>query len=167
MKKILVLIALLLASFVQAQDYNSYLAEATKAFDNGMYRKAYDSSTKAIALNDSNIDARWLRVKSSLTANAPKERLETAIADLKFIAQSKPSGKVYKTLGIAESELANFIYRFNRTVVGYQNDAILHYENSNLAYKKAVELSPELYSDLKFDIKNTEVKVAEIKASKT
>ena len=56
MKKTLLLIALMLGSFVHAQDYNSYLAEATKAFDDGMYRKAYDSSTKAIALNDSNID---------------------------------------------------------------------------------------------------------------
>lgn len=38
-----------------------------------MYCKAYDNVTKAIELNAEILEVGWLRVKSSLIANAPVE----------------------------------------------------------------------------------------------
>ncbi|GIZ10000.1 hypothetical protein [Flavobacterium sp. UMI-01] len=165
MKKLLLLTALLIGFFSQAQDYSSYLAAANKAFESGMYRQAYDNATKAIELNATN-EARWLRVQSSLTANAPKERLETAIVDLNLIAQKEPTAKTYKTLGLAEEQLATFILHFNKTVPGYLNESEAHYRKASEAYKKAVGLSPELEPKLKYDIKNIANKLEEIKATK-
>lgn len=168
MKKLLLLFILFLSVALNAQDFNTYLADANTALNTGMYRKAYDTSTKAINLNNSNSEARWIRIKASLTANAPKERLETAITDLNYLSQNgEESGKVFKTLGIAESELANFIYRFNRTVPGYEKESLSHYEKARSSYLKASEISPELVTDLKYKIKETDTKIKELQNSKS
>lgn len=165
MKKLLVLISLIICPFVQAQDYNSYLAEAKQAIESGNFRKAYDSSTKAIELNSTNVGARETRVKASLTTSAPKERLETAITDLNYLINQEVDPALnYKLLGIAESELANFIYRFNRTIPDHEKQALTHYENALGAYNKAIELVPLFAEDLKYRINVAKEKIADIKS---
>ena len=163
MKKVFIAALLLIVSFAKAQDFNAFYSTAQKAFESRMYRKAYDNATKALELNGGSTEARWLRIKSSLTANAPKERLITAIDDLNFLSKSESSGNVYKTLGIAESELASYIYNFNQTEAGYLNQSSIHYENAKRAYIRASELSPELTSKVTYDIKAIDNKIAEIK----
>jgi tetratricopeptide (TPR) repeat protein len=168
MNKLILIIVFFICSFVQGQTFETYLSEAKTALTSGMYRKAYDSSTKAIELNGSSSEVRWIRIKASLTANAPKERLETAITDLNYLSQSgEQTSIVYKTLGTAESELASFIYRFNRTVSGYEKESVLHYENAKKAFIKASELSPELVADLKYKINDTDTKIKEIQNNKS
>tara|TARA_R110000868_G_scaffold44253_2_gene147942 strand:+ start:491 stop:988 length:498 start_codon:yes stop_codon:yes gene_type:complete len=165
MKKLLLYIALIICSFVQAQDYNSYLDQAKEAIKVGNFRKAYDSSTKAIELDAMAIEARETRIKSSLTASAPKERLESAITDLKFLIDKDIDLAVnYKLLGITESEIANFIYRFNRTVPNYQNDALSHYKNAVEAYQKAISLAPALAEELKYKVNTIKDKISELQS---
>ena len=82
MKKLILLVSLLIVSLVQAQDYNSYLTEAKKAIESGNFRIGYDSSTKAIEIDSSSVDARRTRIKASLSTSARKEHLETAINEV-------------------------------------------------------------------------------------
>ncbi|SHN13409.1 hypothetical protein [Flavobacterium xinjiangense] len=165
MKKLILLASLLIVSLVQAQDYNSYLTEAKKAIESGNFRKGYDSSTKAIEINSSSVDARRTRIKASLTTSARKEHLETAITDLNYlINQDIDPALNYKLLGIAESELANYIYRFNRTVSDHEKLALSHYENALEAYDKAINLIPEFAEDLKYRVNDAKEKIADIKS---
>jgi tetratricopeptide (TPR) repeat protein len=165
MKKLIVFSLLFISSFIQAQDFNTYLTDAKNAIESGNFRKAYDSSTKAIELNSTNVDARQTRVKASLTTSAPKERLETAITDLNYLISEEVDPALnYKLLGIAESELANFIYRFNRTIPDHEKLALSHYENALVAYNKAIALVPLFAEDLKYRINVAQEKITEIKS---
>lgn len=180
MKKILLLIVLFICSFVQAQDYNALLEKANSDFEDGMYRNAIENATKAIALNQSSIDARWLRVRASLTSNADDRAFVTAIDDLNFIiANNGATAKVYNALGVAETELGSYIFRFKRAKEntgisddnspyikeqsGYYNEAIFHYEKAKIAFKKSAEIKPETADDIKYKIQDSDRNITKIK----
>lgn len=180
MKKILLLTALLMVSFIHAQDYNSYLAEANTALEDGMYRKAFESAAKAIELNQTSTEAHWLRARASLTSNADNKALTGAIADLNFIiANNGGTARVYNALGVAESELGSNIFRFKRAKestgmsddnstyvkeqTSHYNEAILHYENAKTAFKKSAEIKPETADDIKYKIQDADRYIIKIK----
>lgn len=161
----ILIILFLIATFANAQDFNSYLAAGQKAFDSRMYRTAYDNATKAIELNATSSEARWLRVRSSLTANAPIERLSTAVDDLNVLSKTEQTGEVYKMLGTTESELGIYISHFKQTEPNYKEKALGHFEKSKTAFNKAKELSPDLASNINYEIAAVNLMVSDLKKS--
>lgn len=165
MKKIFIAVLFLLASFANAQDFNSLYSDAQKALESGMYRKAYDNATKAIELNATSSEARWLRVKSALTANAPVERYKSAISDLNFLILSHPlDASAYKYLAIAEKELGSSIYRY-KLGDNYLVDSQNHYNNAITACEKAIKIDPSLKEELQYKIKEFQREILRIKES--
>jgi len=160
MKKLLFLTALLASMFMHGQDYQNYLKIANDALESGDARKANENANKALELQPTSVDARWVRVRSSLTANASEKAINGSIDDLKFIiANGRGTARVYNALGVAETEAGSYIYRFkhaksNNTISddksayikeqkAYYTDAINHYKSAKIAYQKAIELNPD------------------------
>ncbi|SHG33210.1 hypothetical protein [Flavobacterium johnsoniae] len=180
MKKLFLFIISLIYNFSNAQDFNTYLGQANKALEKGMYTKAYENATKAIELNEYNNDARWLRIQSLMTSNATGVNFEKAIADLNFIISNNgASSKIYNALGVAESELASDIYRFKKAKENdsfsddntsfireqkeYFNEAIMHYENAKKAFKNSADINPEAKDELKYKIQDSDRSIKAIK----
>ncbi|MDQ8012024.1 MAG: hypothetical protein REI96_06230 [Flavobacterium nitrogenifigens] len=165
MKKVFLLILLFIVSFAKAQDFNAYYSTAQKALESGMYRKAYDNATKAIELNVSSSEARWMRVKSSLTANAPVEYFKTAILDLNTILSNNPNdATAFKYLALAEKELASSIFRY-KTGNDYLTNSEVHYNNAISACENAIKIDPFLKEELQYSIKEIKREIVRIKES--
>ncbi|MGE8341906.1 MAG: hypothetical protein ACN6OI_12830 [Flavobacterium sp.] len=163
--KYILVILLFITSFTNAQDYNSYITKAKQEIESGNLRKAYGSVTKAIEIDSTSIDARETRIKASLTTSAPKEHLETAIIDLNYLISHDVDQAInYSMLGVAESELAYYIYRYDRTKSNHYDIAVLHYENALKAFDKAISIIPEFAEGLADRIKNVKEKIADIKS---
>jgi tetratricopeptide (TPR) repeat protein len=165
MKKVFIGILLLVVSFAKAQDFNSFYSNAQRAFESGMYRKAYDNATKAIELNGISPEARWIRVKSSLTANAPVEYFKTAIVDLNTILNNNPNdATAFKYLALAEKELASIIFRY-KTGNDYIVKSEVHYNNAISACENAIKIDPSLNEELQYRIKEIKREIVRIKES--
>ena len=140
-------------------------------------KKAYNSSTKALNLDGSNLEARWVRAQSSALSNSSE-----SINDLTYIVNNGgASAKVYNAIGLVEQEIANNIYRFKRAKenTGFSDDnsvytkeqteiynnAIVHYERAIIAFKKAIEVKPDTEPKLKYKIKDSERNINEIRES--
>lgn len=179
MKKVVLIIAIMLGAVATAQDYKTHLDKANEALDASNFRKAKENATKAIEFNPQSLDAYWIRSRASLTSSSTEKDFRTAISDLNFIiSNGGASAKVYNALGLAETELASYIFRFkkpkenkgfsddNSAFVKEQkaffNEAITHYENAKLAYKKAEEINPEEKQNVSFRIKDISKALAEI-----
>lgn len=161
-----------------AQDFESYVSSATKSFEDGMFRKAYENSTKAIELDSTNLDIRWIRAQSALTQSAPKDRIEVAIKDLKAITTTSPTAKAYNALGVAEMELASYIYRFDKAKqkpsfsddnsaylkeqTAFYNSAIAHYEKAKVAFEKSAKAKPDTAKDIGYKLLECDKKIATI-----
>lgn len=179
MKRILLSLALLFSLFASAQDYDTYLKSANESLESRSYRKARENATKAIELNPQSLEARWIRTRTLMLSSSSMADFENAIGDLNFmVANGGGTAKVYKTLGLAETELASNIFRFKKAKENkgfsddnsallkeqkiYFNDAISHYKSAKVAYQKAFEISAEEKENSSYRIKEIDNSIVEV-----
>ena len=180
MKKLLFL---LLPIFCLSQTADEHYTTAQKLLEQGNFRKADETISKAIDLSPENTEYRWLKVRANLISNAHQDKLNTAVENLHFIiSKNVTSAKIYNALGIAENGIANEIYRYNhpKKDTGFTDnnnekteqikiyeDAISHFKAAINAFEKANEIEKDYSSDkirfAKQDIERLEKLIVELK----
>lgn len=181
MKKLLLLTALFLTCFVQGQSYDDYLAKANQGIDSGNRSVALSNANKALELQPNSVDAKWLKVRASLTTGLTEEQLNVIIQDLDFIVgNGGATAKAYNAIGVAESELGSTIYRWKKAKegnglsddntayikeqTGYYNEALMHYEKAVTAFNEAIKINPQEEQSYKYKIRDAQAYITEIQA---
>lgn len=157
MKKIFLLL-LFICSFSNAQTASDYSKLAKADLDSRMYSKAKENATKAIELDPTNIDSRWIRIRASLTSVAKADDYKIAISDLEFLTTAGDvSEKTYKSLGLAYRDYAGIL---DRQLNDYKT-ASNFYLKAKEAYQKAKNISGD--TDYNYDIKDVSELLNEVK----
>lgn len=145
-------------------------------------RRAYSQTnefiSRAIIFNPSNLDYRWMRVRTNLTSSSNKKEFEQAVEDLEFMKENGANTrKVNQNLGLAYTKLGelweqtyveennsytddNSSY-INQKKANYKK-AIQYYDKAIAAYQAAVNLDPSIEENVNYEIKDIRAKIDKI-----
>lgn len=172
-----------LEKLVELDRYNTeetnFLLAKSLLEKNGANHYVHTYITKAISFNPNNNEYRWIRTRCNLTSSSTGEDFTQAITDLTFMTENgAESAKVYANLGLANQELADYIYRYekaekndsytddNSKYIKEQteiyNKAITNYKDAIKAFRKSIESGYENASKLEYRIKDCESYIAEL-----
>ncbi|HIB37963.1 hypothetical protein [Mesonia sp.] len=123
--------------------------------EGGGYRYATKRITKAIEQNPTNIEYRWIRIKSLMNSHSEIEQWQMAVNDLNFLLNKEDrKAKVLANLSFAEMQLADSW--MNSLLEDKEINALKHYKLALEAGDKAVNLDDNYSGRLKLlDIKKS------------
>lgn len=175
MKKILLLALLLISCMSFGQTANDWYNKAQNSIERmGPSHVAKEYINKALALDSTNVDYRWVRVRCNMISSSKEAEWKQAIKDLSYlISKGDNTDKVYGSLALSHQELGSFLYYESYLPEGSQEQnnafkqAVNHYQLAISAYKKAADLAPDKKVSIGYKIKDAEKYVNEINSKLT
>lgn len=148
---------------------------AVALLERGDYKKINEFISRAINFNPTNMDYRWIRVRSNMTSSSHKKEFEQAIEDMEFMkANGANTGRVNQNLGLAYQLLGDLWFRthvpesrsytdddteyINQVKANYTK-ALKCYNKANENFQSAADIDNELAEDMRYRIKDVNKKI--------
>lgn len=166
---------------VKDESYYYDRVKETMKRTGGFHPLVKDDISKAIELNPTNTEYRWIRARANLNTHSKEAEFNQAIDDLnKMVELGDGTGKVYGFLGIAYEELGKDIVVgkkaqknegfsddnsvYVKEQIGYYQEAINAFEKSKEANIKASEVDPDKFKDnLHYKLKELDDQISTVK----